>query len=106
MTVPVSVATGGDGERISGTTVDLSESGASLALPASSARQPVGRRLEVALLLGRQRVWIQAEVLRVARYRSTWVVTVRFVELSEYDQDAVRRQVFAALRRAGTAGLR
>jgi c-di-GMP-binding flagellar brake protein YcgR len=101
--VPVTVLI--EGERLRGTTIDLSEGGAACALPASGSPPAVGAVLEVTLQLDDVRLWISGVVVQVA-VRREWVVTVRFDDPAERDQDLIRTHVFAALRRERARGLR
>jgi c-di-GMP-binding flagellar brake protein YcgR len=101
--VPVTVTV--DGERLRGTTVDLSEGGAGCALPGGGSPPAVGSVLELTLQLDAVRVWLSGVVVKVAAQRG-WVVTVRFVEPSERDQDEIRTHVFTVLRRERARGFR
>jgi c-di-GMP-binding flagellar brake protein YcgR len=100
--VPVTVTTGG--ERLSGSTHDLSEGGAACALEARGAPPPVGTGLEVELALDRGRAWFSGVVLEAVVRPRAWVLTLRFVDPAERDQDLVRHHVFTALRRDRSRG--
>ena len=104
--VPVTVTV--DAERLRGTTLDLSEGGAACAVTAGAAAAlpDPGSALEVELALDAQRVWLAGVVLDCLYRRGWWIVTVRFVEPPERDQDQVREHVFAALRRERSRGFR
>ena len=101
--VPVTVTI--DGERLRGTTVDLSEGGAGCALPAGGSPPAVGSPVELALQLDDLRVWVSGVVLDVT-VRRELAVTVRFVDPSERDQDLIRNHVFTVLRRERARGFR
>ena len=103
--VPVSVVV--NGERLRGTTLDLSEGGTACAVtPGATEALPVpDSTLEVVLVLDEGRVWLPAVVLHSALRRGWWIVTVRFVDPPEHDQDLVRGHVFTALRRQRARGL-
>ena len=103
--VPVTVTL--DGERLRGTTVDLSEGGASCAVTAGTpGRLPdPDSALEVEFVLDTDRVWLPGVVLHAVERRGWWIITVRFVEPPERDQDLVRAYVFTALRRQRARGL-
>jgi c-di-GMP-binding flagellar brake protein YcgR len=102
--VPVTVTIGG--ERLRGTTLDLSEGGAVCGVSAGATTElpAVASRLEVELVLDDERVWLSAAVLGAVSRRGWWIVTVAFAEPPERDQDLVRRHVFTALRRDRAAG--
>ena len=103
--VPVTVTV--DEERLRGTTIDLSEGGAACAVsPAASGELPApDSALEVALVLDAGRVWLPGLVLSSVQRRGWWIITVRFVDPPEHDQDLVRGHVFTALRRQRARGL-
>ena len=103
--VPVTVTT--DGERLRGTTVDLSEGGASCAVSAGPPeRFPVpDSALEVEFVLDTGRVWLPGVVVHSVQRRGWWILTMRFVDPPERDQDLVRGHVFTALRRQRAMGL-
>ena len=103
--VPVTVTL--DGERLRGTTVDLSEGGASCAVTAGTpGRLPdPDSALEVEFVLDTDRVWLPGVVLQAVERRGWWIITVRFVDPPERDQDLVRAYVFTALRRQRARGL-
>lgn len=103
MRVPVTVTVGG--ERVHGTTVDLSEGGAACEFPASGSPPARGTVLELTLRLDDVRVWISGVVVHVA-VRRGWIVTVRFDGASERDQDVIRNHVFTVLRRERARGYR
>jgi hypothetical protein len=86
-------------------TIDLSEGGAGCAFPARGAAPARGSVLELTLRLGQVRVWVSGVVVHVA-VRRGWILTVRFVDVSERDQDAIRTHVFTALRRERARGFR
>jgi len=97
-----------DGERLRGNTLDLSEGGAVCAVTAGSAGPlPVpGSALEAELVLDTERVWLAGAVLDAVHRRGWWILTVRFVDPAERDQDQVREHVFTALRRERSKGFR
>ena len=103
--VPVTVTL--DGERLRGTTVDLSEGGASCAVTAGTPGHlpDPDSALEVEFVLDTDRVWLPGVVLHAVERRGWWIITVRFVEPPERDQDLVRAYVFTALRRQRARGL-
>jgi c-di-GMP-binding flagellar brake protein YcgR len=101
--VPVTVTV--DGERLRGTTLDLSEGGAACAVTPGAAALPVpGSRPEVELVLDHERVWLRSHLLTAVHRRGWWILTVAFAEPPERDQDLLRRHVFTVLRRDRAAG--
>ena len=103
--VPVTVTIAG--ERLRGTTLDLSEGGAACAVTVGSTGVlPVpDSALEVEFVLDTGRVWLQSVVLHSVHRRGWWILTLRFVDPPEHDQDLVRGHVFTALRRQRARGL-
>ena len=61
--------------------------------------------LEVEFVLDTGRVWLPGVVLHSVHRRGWWILTVRFVDPPEHDQDLVRGHVFTALRRQRARGL-
>jgi c-di-GMP-binding flagellar brake protein YcgR len=104
--VPVTLTIGG--ERLRGNTLDLSEGGAACAVTAGVTGPPPkpGTPLEAALVLDAERVWLPGMVLSSVLRRGWWIVTVRFANVPERDQDRVREHVFTALRRERSRGFR
>ena len=103
--VPVTVTL--DGVRLRGTTVDLSEGGAACAVTAGAPGQLPGpaSALEVEFVLDAGRVWLPGVVVHSVHRRGWWILTMRFVDPPERDQDLVRAHVFTALRRQRARGL-
>jgi c-di-GMP-binding flagellar brake protein YcgR len=102
--LPVTLVVGS--QRLRGSTIDISEGGAACAVtPDPRTTLPVvGSRLEVELVLDSGRAWLPGDVLGAVHRRGWWIVTVRFAEPAERDQDRVRRHVFTVLRRDRAAG--
>ncbi len=100
--VPVTVTV--DGERLRGTTLDLSEGGAACAVTPGAALPVPGSRPEVELVLDDERVWLRSDLLTAVHRRGWWILTVAFAEPPERDQDLLRRHVFTVLRRDRAAG--
>jgi c-di-GMP-binding flagellar brake protein YcgR len=92
------------GARVHGETTDVSEGGASLVVH-DGPGPDAGTVVELELAFDSGRVWLDAEVVRVTWRNRRPVVFVRFLDLGERDSDAVRREVFAALRRRRARGL-
>lgn len=90
-----------------GATIDLSEAGARVTLPAPDAGRPEpGTRLSLAVELEGGNLDATAELIRLVARDQRWILFLGFVDLAERDQDRLRRRVFRALReeRARLAG--
>ncbi len=96
-TVPVRVRYGAVEET--GETVDLSEGGTRIALvPFGLPPQP-GATFDLVVDLGAGPLAIQAELVRWRQTRGgKWLLSLRFLQLREKEEDLVRRRVFLALR--------
>ena len=111
LTVPVQL--GPDTARIDGTTVDLSEGGLRCVLekgPApewlESPGQAIGTVVQVSVELSDLTVACLAEITRhFPRDDARTELSVRFIGLSEHDQDEVRRRIFSRLRELRHRGL-
>ncbi|SEP02438.1 flagellar brake protein [Trujillonella endophytica] len=108
--LPVIVTTGGI-ER-TGTTLDLSEGGARLLLeeePADRDGRPVrasGDAMRLALDLDGETMTDEVRLVRrYPREDGRWEASVRFTALTERQEDAVRRRVFAELRAQAASGV-
>jgi hypothetical protein len=108
--LPVTVISAG-GER-TGTTLDLSEGGARLLLdaaPVDQEGQPVraaGDAVRLTLDLDGETLTDEVRLVRRhVRDDGRWEASVRFTGLSERQEDAVRRRVFAELRAQAATGL-
>ncbi len=91
---------------LKGTTVDLSEAGLRAEFEGLGAPPEAGARLLLSIHMEDGVVKTKAEVVRTHARGAQWVMSIRFLEIQEKDQDRVRRRVFQALRaeRARIAG--
>jgi c-di-GMP-binding flagellar brake protein YcgR len=83
---------------LKGTTVDLSEAGLRAEFEGLGAPPEAGARLALAVHLEDGVVKTRAEVVRTQARGARWVMSIRFVDIQEKEQDRVRRRVFQALR--------
>ena len=81
-----------------GSTVDLSEAGLRAEFEGFGAPPEAGVSLQLTLSLEDGVIKTRAEVVRTQARGARWVMSIRFVNIPEKDQDRVRRRVFQALR--------
>jgi c-di-GMP-binding flagellar brake protein YcgR len=96
VSVPVEVEYGSI--ELKGTTVDLSEAGLRAEFDGLGAPPEAGVGLLLHLTLEDGEVKTKAEVVRTQARGARWVMSIRFLNIPEKDQDRVRRRVFQALR--------
>lgn len=96
--VQVPVTAGIGRFELKGTTIDLSEAGLRAEFEGAGAPPEAGARLDLALTLEDGVTNIKAEVVRTQARGARWVMSIRYVDIQEKDQDRVRRRVFTALR--------
>jgi hypothetical protein len=96
ITVPI-VAEYGSVE-LRGETMDLSEAGLRADFQGLGAPPEGGARLGLTVELEDGVVRTRAEVVRTQARGAQWIMSIRFVDIAEKDQDRVRRRVFQALR--------
>ena len=94
--VPVEVEYGAVVLR--GQTVDLSEAGLRAEFDGFGAPPEAGAGLQLTLSLEDGVIKTRAEVVRTQARGARWVMSIRFSDIQEKDQDRVRRRVFQALR--------
>jgi c-di-GMP-binding flagellar brake protein YcgR len=94
--VPVEVEYGAT--TLKGTTVDVSEAGLRAEFDGFGAPPEAGLQLGLALSLEDGLLKTKAEVVRTSARGANWVISIRFTNIQEKDQDRVRRRVFQALR--------
>ena len=94
--VPVEVEYGS--VNLKGTTMDLSEGGLRGDFDGYGAPPEAGARFVATVSLDDGSLRTRAEVVRTQARGPRWVISVRFTEIQERDQDRVRRRVFQALR--------
>ncbi len=83
---------------LKGETVDLSEAGLRAEFEGLGAPPEAGAKLSLAVQLEDGGIKTGAEVVRTQARGARWVMSIRFVNIQERDQDHVRRRVFQALR--------
>jgi c-di-GMP-binding flagellar brake protein YcgR len=84
--------------QLRGTTVDLSEAGMRAEFDGYGAPPEAGAGLELTLSLEDGVMRTKAEVVRTQARGAQWVMSIRFVNIEEKNQDRLRRRVFQALR--------
>jgi c-di-GMP-binding flagellar brake protein YcgR len=83
---------------LKGQTVDISEAGLRAEFEGFGAPPEAGVPLLLTLSLEDGVIKTKAEVVRTQARGARWVMSIRFVNIQEKDQDRVRRRVFQALR--------
>jgi c-di-GMP-binding flagellar brake protein YcgR len=83
---------------LAGRTIDLSEGGLRAEFEGTSAPPEADAELVLTLHLEDAVLRTPATVVRTQIRRDRWVMSIRFLDLPEKDQDRVRRRVFRALR--------
>jgi PilZ domain len=96
VTVPVTAEYGSI--DLKGTTVDLSEAGLRAEFEGLGAPPESGAKMDLSFQLEDGGLKTKAEVVRTQARGARWVMSIRFVNIQEKDQDRVRRRVFQALR--------
>lgn len=96
VSVPVEVEYGS--VSLKGTSVDVSEAGLRGEFDGFGAPPEAGMGLGLRFSLEDGPVACKAEVVRTQARGPRWVMSIRFVNIQEKDQDRVRRRVFQALR--------
>jgi hypothetical protein len=94
--VPAEVGVGS--LELKGETSDLSEFGARIALDGLGIQPEPGDPLDLRISLEDGDVLVTGEVIRVASRGARWSLSIRFLDVTEKDQDRIRRRVFQALR--------
>ena len=84
--------------ELRGNTVDLSEAGLRAEFAGLGAPPEAGAKLDLDFQLEDGGIRTRAEVVRTQARGAEWVMSIRFVNIQEKDQDRVRRRVFQALR--------
>ncbi len=83
---------------LKGETLDLSEAGMRGQFEGYGAPPESGARVDLFVDLEDGQVRTRAEVVRTHARGPVWIISIRFIDLQERDQDRVRRRVFQALR--------
>ncbi|UOY00477.1 PilZ domain-containing protein [Blastococcus sp. PRF04-17] len=83
---------------LKGETIDISEAGLRAEFEGLGVPPEAGAKLVLLLQLEDGAFKTTAEVVRTNARGARWVMSIRFVNIQERDQDRVRRRVFQALR--------
>jgi c-di-GMP-binding flagellar brake protein YcgR len=83
---------------LKGETVDLSEAGLRAEFEGLGAPPESGAKLDLLVSLEDGAFRSKAEVVRTQARGARWVMSIRFTNIQEKDQDRLRRRVFQALR--------
>ncbi|RBY88710.1 PilZ domain-containing protein [Blastococcus sp. TF02A-26] len=86
------------GLDLAGESSDLSEAGVRVTVDGYGTVPETGSVLGVTVQLEDGAVWYRAEVVRVQTRGPDWVMSLRFVDPPEREQDRLRRRVFQELR--------
>jgi c-di-GMP-binding flagellar brake protein YcgR len=84
--------------ELKGETIDLSEAGLRAEFEGMGAPPEAGAKADMLISLEEGLFKIKAEVVRTQARGARWVMSIRFLNIEEKDQDRVRRRVFQALR--------
>jgi PilZ domain len=84
--------------ELKGETMDISEAGLRADFQGLGAPPEGGARMGLTLELEDGLVRTRAEVVRTQARGAQWIMSIRFLDIQEKDQDRVRRRVFQALR--------
>lgn len=96
--IAVPLVAGHGSIELAGTTIDLSEAGLRAEFEGLGAPPEAGAKLDLVITLDDGEARTKAEVVRTQARGARWVMSIRFVDIQEKDQDRVRRRVFQALR--------
>ena len=94
--LPVTVTL--NGVDLAGESRDLSEAGLRVVAEGYGTAPDAGTVLGVTVRLEDGVAWYRSEVVRVQTRGPDWLLSLRFVDPAERDQDRLRRRVFQALR--------
>jgi c-di-GMP-binding flagellar brake protein YcgR len=83
---------------LKGETVDISEAGLRGQFQGFGAPPEGGSKVDLSFTLEDGPVRCRAEVVRNQARGANWLMSIRFLNLQEKDQDRIRRRVFQALR--------
>jgi c-di-GMP-binding flagellar brake protein YcgR len=96
--VKVRVEAGLGSVELKGETVDLSEAGLRANFEGFGVLPDSGAGLDLLVHLEDGPIKTKAEVVRAQARGAQWLMSIRFLNIQERDQDRVRRRVFQALR--------
>ena len=83
---------------LKGETIDLSEAGLRAEFEGLGAPPEAEAKIALVVHLEDAVIRTRAEVTRTQARGARWILSIRFVDIPEKDQDRVRRRVFQALR--------
>jgi c-di-GMP-binding flagellar brake protein YcgR len=84
--------------ELSGESLDLSENGMRAQFDGFGMLPEPGTSLDLRFTLEDGEIRTKAETVRTQARGARWLMSIRFVDIQEKDQDRVRRRVFQALR--------
>ncbi|TKJ20947.1 PilZ domain-containing protein [Blastococcus sp. CCUG 61487] len=84
--------------EISGDSIDLSENGIRAQFEGFGMLPEPGTSMDLSVALEDGELRTKAEVVRVQARGARWLMSIRFVDIPEKEQDRARRRVFQALR--------
>ena len=84
--------------ELKGETLDLSEAGLRAEFDGFGAPPEAGAKLDLLVNLEDGPLKTKAEVVRTVARGARWMISIRFVNLDEKNEDRARRRVFQALR--------
>lgn len=96
LVLPVEARLGG--VELSGQTVDVSEAGLRAQFEGFGIAPEAGTTLGLSIAFEDAPLVTRGEVIRIHTRVARWVMSIRFVDIAEKDQDRIRRRVFQALR--------
>jgi c-di-GMP-binding flagellar brake protein YcgR len=96
VTVPVTAEYGSI--DLKGETVDISEAGLRGEFAGMGAPPEAGAKLDLIIEIEDGTIRTKAEVVRTVARGAQCIISIRFVNIQEKDQDHIRRRVFQALR--------
>jgi hypothetical protein len=87
------------GATLTGKTADLSEAGARVLVDGWGLPPERGVRTRLSITLDDKSIIdLNAEIVRNQTRGAQWILAMRFLEVSEHDEDRLRKRVFQALR--------
>lgn len=96
--VVVPVEAGVASVELKGETIDVSENGVRANFEGFGVPPEPGQSVDLVLSLEDGPVRTKAEVVRIQARGAAWLMSIRFLNMDDRDQDRVRRRVFQALR--------
>ena len=96
MVIPLTATLGS--VELSGETTDVSEAGIRAQFEGFGLAPEPGTRLTLSMAFEDGPLRTEAEVIRLHARGARWIMSIRFVDIAEKEQDRVRRRVFQALR--------